>query len=221
MLHKAIAGRCAPKAGCYLLDCEPLRTLDPGDRLRVDGQHEQALMQGAVVFEVPNHNWRRIPLGPSQEYCRARHAGNLSRGDLCHEGADGHHLLLKPDGDRCGSEMPDQHYAVDGRRQDERHIPAGGHFSEVGREKTRIDYDEDAGDHAGRHKAPSPDFSHGDEQQHRSYQHGRRHRDPIGGREVVGLAETDREPKRHQHQQPIHDAHIDLPIPFGGRLRDL
>ena len=51
--------------------------------------------------------------------------------DIRLEGIDGHDLILKPGGDRVGSEMPDEHDPIHERGQDERHVSALRDLSEV------------------------------------------------------------------------------------------
>ena len=47
------------------------------------------------------------------------------------QGIDGHDRILKPGGNRGGSEMPDEHDAVNERSQNERHVSTLRHLREV------------------------------------------------------------------------------------------
>ena len=50
-----------------------------GTEQDLDAQHEQMLVQGAVMLDVPDHHRRRIALGPGQEHRRAGHARHVLR----------------------------------------------------------------------------------------------------------------------------------------------
>ena len=73
---------------------------------------------------------------------------------------------------------------------------------------------------ASRDQAPAPYLAHRDEQKHGSHQHGQRHRNAIGGGQIVRFAKAERQAERHDHQQPIDDADVDLAIAFGRGLLD-
>ncbi len=172
-------------------------------------------MQRAVVPDMPHHDRRHLPLGSRQEDRSAGYAGDRSLHDLRHEGIDGHDRILKPGGNRGGSEVPDEHDAVNERSQNERHVSTLRHLREVRHEECCVDKHEDAGDRPRRNEAPPPNLAHGDEQERRGHQHRRRDSDAVGGCEIVGLAEAHCKPKCHEHQQPIDRTHIDLAVAFG------
>ncbi len=117
--------------------------------------------------------------------------------------------------------MPGQHDPVNEGCEDERHIPPFCYLREVGHEEARIDDHKGAGYSAGRCDAPPPHLAHGDEEERGREEHRGRDSDAVGGGEVVGLAETDREPEGHQHQQPIDAADVDLAVACGRSLRDM
>jgi hypothetical protein len=177
-------------------------------------------VQRAVVPDVPDHDRRHIALGAGEEYRRARHARDRARGDVGDECADRHHRVLQPGANPGDAAMPDLHDGVDERGENDRNKPAMRDLGGIRREEPGIDEDEDAGDGAGGKDAPAPDFAHGDEQQHRGHQHRRRDGDAIGRGEIVGLAETNREPGGGQHQEPVDRADIDLSVARGRGLGD-
>jgi hypothetical protein len=96
-----------------LSDNQPLGVLDPLHRLIADRQDEQVLVQCAVVLAVLPHDRRHVPLDSREEDRRAGHSRNASLRDLRHECFDRYNRILKPGYDRCGSEMPDKHDAID------------------------------------------------------------------------------------------------------------
>ena len=51
----------------------PVISGDPGHRQDLHPQHEQMLMQGAVMHDVPHHHRRRITLGAGKEHSGAGH----------------------------------------------------------------------------------------------------------------------------------------------------
>src|SRR3981081_1403368 len=205
-------GRGAPEAGRQLLHRQPLGVADPWHRFGDDRQHEDALVQRAVVPDMPDHDRRCVALGACQEYGGAGNTGDARLGDPRHEGVDRHRLFLQPRKHRRGPEMPDVHDTIDERSQHQRHIATLRHCRQVRREEAGIHDDESAGNGACGGKAPAPDLAHRNEQERRGDQHRRRNGDPISGCQIVGFAETNRQPQRHQSPHPVDRADIDFTL---------
>ena len=66
MSGRSMKPKCASarqKFGATSLDRQPVLAGDARHRLDLDAQHEQLLMQRAVVLDVPDHDRRRVLLG--------------------------------------------------------------------------------------------------------------------------------------------------------------
>ena len=108
--------------------------------------------------------------------------------------------------------MPCPHHSVNGDRQEQRDISALGDLGEIGKEEGAVDDKKEACDCAGCQQAPAPDLAHRNEKQRRRDQHRQRNGDAVGGCQIVGFAEPDGQPDGDDHQQPVDDANIDLPV---------
>src|ERR1700730_14564204 len=140
---------------------------DPGHGEYFNVQHEQVLVQGTVMLDVPDHYRRRIPLGPGQEHRRARHPRYVLRGDRGHKFGDRGQRLVDPHRDGGSTAMPDPHQAIDTDGQDHRNIAALADLGEIGEEERAIDRQEKDCNCAGGPYGPTPDLAHRDEQKDR------------------------------------------------------
>ena len=147
--------------------------------------------------------------------------GISALGDLRYEGRDRHDGLLEPARHRLRANVPDQHHAVDRGGEQQRHVSAVGDLGQIGHEKGRIDDEECAGNRRGRRQGPPPNLPHRDEEKCRGHQHGCRDRYAVSRRQIVRLAEADRQTERHDHQEPVDGPNVDLTVSLFGRLRDL
>src|ERR1700730_4121059 len=96
--------------------------------------------------------------------------------------------------------------------------PPPATFTRFARKKLASTQRKAAGDRPARKKPPSPNRTHGDEQEHRGHKHGRRDSYVVGGGQIVGLAEEQRQTDRDKQEQPVDNTNIDLPVAFLGRL---
>src|SRR6266404_897081 len=154
----------APEIWHDFLDPDAVARGDPGHGTYLNAQHEQMLMQGTVMLDVPDHHRRRVPLGPGQEHRRARRPRYVLRGNLGHEFGDRRQRLVHSHRDRGSAAMPDPHQAVDADSQDHRHVATLTDLGEIGEEERAINRQKKACDAAGGPYAPTPDLAHRNEQ---------------------------------------------------------
>ena len=219
--HEAVTGDRPPEIGRDFFEREPLGIPDPGNLPDNHGQDEQPLVQGAIVLDVPDHDWRGIALGARQEHRRAGHARNAALLDPRHELGDRHERIMYPPRRRSGADMPDHHDEINAAGKQKGDVSALRDLHKVCAEEGKVDHTQHAGHRDRDRQAPLQHLAHGDEQQRRRHQHGGRDGDAVGGREIVGLAEPDGEADRDDHQQPVDGADVDLAVALRRRLRDL
>src|SRR3984893_8875821 len=197
-LHESIARRRAPEIGGHLNRRQALGLLDPRDGFRHDPENEQMIVQGPVVLDVPDHDRRGVTQGPGKENRCPGNTRNPADFDRVHELADRNSPLAKNLCDRCRPTTPNQHDAIDNAGQKQRNIAAVGDLHEIREEEAGIDAEEGAGDRPAREQPPAPNLTHGDEQEHRGHKHSRGNSDAVGGGQIVGLAEEQRQTRPDQ-----------------------
>ena len=145
-LHEAEMRLPAPEIRRDLVDGEAFAGWQPGHRQDFDAQHEQVLVEGAVMLDVPDHHRRRVALGAGQEHRGAGHARNFRSLDPRHEFADRDQRLAHAGRDRHGAAVPDPHRAIDQDREHQRHISAFRDLGEVGEKERTVDHEKTTGD---------------------------------------------------------------------------
>ena len=119
-------------------------------------------------------------------------------------------LQLVQQTDAAGA--PGFHDQENQRGSHQRHPATLLHLDQVGGDEGGVDKDQQRGNQQRNAQRPFPLVAHHLEHQHAGQQHGQRHRNAIGRSQVVRGLEAQRQAYGEHHQQPVHDAHIDLAI---------
>ncbi len=93
-----------------------------------------------------------------QEYGRARHPGDASGMKQIKKDLYWRHVGEDAVVNGAGTAMPDPHYAVDYRGENERHVPSLQDLGHVGGDEAAVDNDKSSGDGACGRGRPVPDF---------------------------------------------------------------
>src|SRR5664280_392262 len=137
-LHEAEPRLRTPEIRRDFLDRDPAAGHHPRHWQDFYTQHQQMLVQCTVMLDVPDHDRRRITLGPRQEHGGAGNTRNAFGLNILHELRNWYQRFMHSSHHGRRSAMPDPHYAVDGGSQDEGHISAFGDLGEIGEEEGAI-----------------------------------------------------------------------------------
>ena len=137
-LHEPIVRRRAQKLGATSVVDKRSDSLIPWNGFRHGPESKQMFVQGLVVLDMPNHDWRHVRYRSSEENRRARNPRNLASFERTHEFADRNSPSAENFCDRRRSSMPNPHEAIDEARQKQWNIAAVRNLREVCEKKTRV-----------------------------------------------------------------------------------
>lgn len=127
-LHKTEPRLSAPKTLRDFFKRYPIARINPRHGEDFHAHYEESFVQGAVVFNMPNHHGWRAMLGPCEKYCSTGHSRYVLVGNFCHELRDWDQRFAQPRRDSGRATMSYPHDTVHRYGEDQRHIPTLRHF---------------------------------------------------------------------------------------------
>src|SRR6476646_861055 len=209
-----------PKAVFERFGPDALLGANARDILEADREDDHRLWQGSDPLDVVGDDrWHRFAES-REEHGGTGHPCDVVSAELGEKPV----LLLRPSGvlpmhglDAVVPRRHDDKYQC-AKRQ--RYPSAFHYFQEIGREKTEINRQQNAGDRGRSIERPVPSVTHYLLEESGCQDHGGGHGGAVSAREPIRAAESDRDGKRERHHRPVDEGNVNLAVLLRRRLAD-
>ena len=177
-------------------------------------------MKNLVVMQVVQQRRRRAIAVAGHEDGRAADAMRRVGGNVREELIEWIEAFAEPHRQQRAALFPRREQHVDDHADGEREPAALQDLGEVGGQEPRLNYQECACERTRHHAAGTPRAARHEIRQHGRDDHGRRHRNTVGGGNGTGAAKADDQAHARHHQRPIDLRNVDLPLVAGRGVLD-